>query len=290
MFDLRYHVASLAAVFLALVIGILVGVAISDPGLADRTSKQALRDQIARLESDLDNASSRLEKQKAAAAFVDAAYPVVMRNRLSTRRIVLVFVGSVDPNLRSAVDETLDDAGASELRLRSLEMPVDPGSLQSALAGRPAFAQYRGKRRLPDLGRALGRELVAGRPTPLWDALTPQLVEERSGRGDKPADGVVLARSVAPQQGDTARFLAGFYEGLGGPVPVVGVEASSASPSAVDTFRRAGFSSVDSIDTATGRVSLAVLLDGGRPGHYGIKDSASRPVPPIEPVSPTATP
>ena len=31
MFDLRYHVASLAAVFLALVIGILVGVGISDP-------------------------------------------------------------------------------------------------------------------------------------------------------------------------------------------------------------------------------------------------------------------
>ena len=29
MFDLRYHVASLAAVFLALVIGILVGVAMS---------------------------------------------------------------------------------------------------------------------------------------------------------------------------------------------------------------------------------------------------------------------
>ena len=34
MFDLRYHVASLAAVFLALIIGILVGVGISDRGLA----------------------------------------------------------------------------------------------------------------------------------------------------------------------------------------------------------------------------------------------------------------
>ena len=29
MFDFRYHVASLAAVFLALVVGILVGVAVS---------------------------------------------------------------------------------------------------------------------------------------------------------------------------------------------------------------------------------------------------------------------
>jgi len=36
MFDLRYHVASLTAVFLALVIGILVGVGIADRGLVDR--------------------------------------------------------------------------------------------------------------------------------------------------------------------------------------------------------------------------------------------------------------
>ena len=32
MFDLRYHVASLAAVFLALIIGIVVGVGISGKG------------------------------------------------------------------------------------------------------------------------------------------------------------------------------------------------------------------------------------------------------------------
>jgi hypothetical protein len=35
VFDLRYHVASLAAVFLALVFGILVGVGISGRGIVD---------------------------------------------------------------------------------------------------------------------------------------------------------------------------------------------------------------------------------------------------------------
>jgi len=38
MFDLRYHVASLAAVFVALLIGILVGVAMS--GKVDDAEKQ----------------------------------------------------------------------------------------------------------------------------------------------------------------------------------------------------------------------------------------------------------
>ena len=51
MFDLRYHVASLAAVFLALVIGILVGVGISRRGLVDDAERKLLNEQIASLQS-----------------------------------------------------------------------------------------------------------------------------------------------------------------------------------------------------------------------------------------------
>ena len=49
MFDLRYHVASLAAVFLALVIGILVGVAISGRSLIRDSERAVLQNDIAEL-------------------------------------------------------------------------------------------------------------------------------------------------------------------------------------------------------------------------------------------------
>src|SRR6266516_4304149 len=58
MFDLRYHVASLAAVFLALVIGILVGVGISDTGYVDKGYRGLLEQRIAKLQSDLSDAGA----------------------------------------------------------------------------------------------------------------------------------------------------------------------------------------------------------------------------------------
>ena len=56
MFDLRYHVASLAAVFLALVIGILVGVGISSGGFVSKGERSLLNSKIDELQRSLDAA------------------------------------------------------------------------------------------------------------------------------------------------------------------------------------------------------------------------------------------
>ncbi len=94
----------------------------------------------------------------------------------------------------------------------------------------------------------------------------------------------MVVRTAEPQEGPTARFLRGLYDGLDGSVPAVGVESTTATPSAVDVFRRSGLSSVDNVDTAVGRVALALLLAGGREGHYGVKGSADAILPTVEAV------
>jgi hypothetical protein len=287
MFDFRYHVVSLAAVFLALIIGILVGVAISDPGLADRTELRLKEDQIARLNEQLEAASQRSRQQEAATEFVEAGYDAVMKDRLAGKRIVILFVGSVDQGVNSPIEGALQDSGAGVLRLRALTVPIHEDAIQAALKSRAALSEYVGRERLRDLGRALGRELVTGGDTPLWDALGDELLEERRGPARPDADGVVVARSSEPQQGQTARFLAGLYAGLEDSVPVVGVERTTTEPSAIPVYRRfQGFSSVDSIDTRTGRVALAVLLTGRVRGHFGVKETASGPIPRIDPLEP----
>ena len=92
-----------------------------------------------------------------------------------------------------------------------------------------------------------------------------------------------------PEAQATDTLFEGLITGImGADVPLVGVE-----PSDVQGVQRGGLHAGRSIKRRRcghGRrgVALALLLAGGQPGHYGIKDSATDgAVPPIEPVTAT---
>lgn len=281
MFDFRYHVVSLAAVFLALVLGILVGVAISDPELDRRIDNAALREQVGRLQDDLDAARQQVDERQAAEVYVNRTYDAVMHDRLAGIRVAVLFVGPVG-DVRDDVADAIDAGGGTIARERAIRVPVADG-LEDELDPPEASAAA--------VGRALGREFVFGSDTPTWDALSPQLVLQQSGSMEGEVDGVVVARTVSPQEGETARFLRGLYEGLEGAVPAVGVEETGTDPSFVEVLRQLDdFSSVNNVDSRIGRVSLAVLLAGDPMGrHYGI-DAPSGVMPTVEPVPAPATP
>jgi Copper transport outer membrane protein, MctB len=295
MFDLRYHVASLAAVFIALVIGILVGVGISSQGVISTNERDVLNERIAELKRERDSlrqrASDLSRAQRAAQTFVERTYPALMSGRLRATRVAVLFVGSVDGGLRSEIDQTLVDADSPGVtRLRALKVPLDVRAVDRILASRRALARYVGTRHLDDLGSAMAAEFVAGGRTPLWNALTRQLVEERDGSAQEPIDAVVVVRSAPAQQRGTSQFLGGLYKGLtGSGASVIGAESAGSQVTAIETYRKYGLSSVDDVDTRAGRLALAVLLAGGEEGHYGVKATADGLLPPVEPVSVTTT-
>jgi Copper transport outer membrane protein, MctB len=293
VFDLRYHVASLAAVFLMLVVGILIGVGISGRGFVSDAERTRLNGDIANLSEQLDAANADNDdlrrRQKAAEDFVKGAYPVLVENRLAGKRIAVLVLGSVDPTV-GFVERALDDSGARLARMRSLTLPLRLEDVEAALSEKPELSGYVGANQLGNLGRDLGRELVAGGKTPLWDALVGEIVEQRSGDLGDPVDGVVVIRTAEPQTGESARFLGGLYRGPGSTgVPVVGVEPSRVEQSAIPVFQRYSLSTVDGVDTELGRLALALLLAGPETGNYGIRDTAEDGIlPPIEPL-PAAT-
>jgi hypothetical protein len=277
MFDLRYHVASLAAVFLALIIGILVGVGISGP--VDSQKTKLLEEQVAKYQQQLDQTSTQSKadarEQQAALAYIDETYPVLVRNRLHRKQIAVVFVGPVKGGIRSDVNRLFQDGGAEQLRLRALKVPVDMRQLDAMLRGQAAAAGLRGRKNVEELGRALGQELMLGGDTPLSDSLSEALFNDSEGPFKQPADGVVVVRTADPQRGVTSRFLRGLYAGLGSvAVPAVGVEQTDAAYPATRAFAEAGLSSVDNVDTRIGRLATILLLAGADQGQYGMKKSA----------------
>jgi hypothetical protein len=293
VFDLRYHIASLAAVFLALAVGIVVGVAISDP-VEDAESALAAQE-IEQLRQELEDVrESAIADEVEEAAIRDllaGAYPLVMERRLAGRSVALIFLGPVDGDVRSAVEQTLADAGAGRpVRVVALGLPIDLEAVDAGLAGVPELTRFAGGDGYDELGRTLGRELVAGSEAPVLSTLAGALVDVRTGDFTAAADAAVVVRSwVGPEDGGadpalavTDDLLDGVMRGLEeASVPAVGVELAAADASWVADYRARGLSSVDDVDTTAGRVALAVLLAGGRPGHYGVKDTAEAVVPPI---------
>lgn len=284
MFDIRYHVASLSAVFVALVIGILVGVGLSGRGFVDDAERKNLTREIASLKAQRDAATSLLDvvdtRQQAMQEYAADTYPVLVPGRLQDKRVAVLSIGSVERTIDQTVDfavrQAVHDAGGTVVRMRAVRVPLDPAAVEKAIEKRPALKGYEGTEHVDDLGRDLGVEFVAGGKTPLWDALAEVFVDERDGPSAPAVDAVVVARPAAPQRGLTQEFLGALYRGVArSGTPAVGVELGGAQPSAVPAFRRGGLSTVDSVETPAGRLALVLLLGGSQPGDYGVEATAS---------------
>ena len=290
MFDFRYHAASLIAVFIALVIGILVGIGLSGRGFVSDAERKNLEHQISDLTSDRDTARAQLAevagRQAATDHYADQTYPALVRGRLERKRVAVVFLGSVDRTVDEAVKQAVGAAGGRVSRIRALRMPIDDAAIRRMIAKRPVLRAYAGANGVRNLGRDLGLELAVGGKTPLLDALGDVILEEREGSGQPLVDGIVISRSAGPQQGATHEFLIGLYAGLADVgLPAIGVEHSRSATSAIRVFSKAGLSTVDSVETPAGRLALVLELAGANPGHYGVEDTATSGVlPPVAPA------
>ena len=286
MFDLRYHVASLAAVFIALIIGILVGVGLAGSGVTKNAELNRVKLENTRLNATAAQMNQQLRALGRTQKEFQLAYPALMANRLAGKQVAVLFIGAVDSGALGAIRNTLLDSGAQPpVRVRAITVPINAQALDNTMFSHTAFLKYVGDDKLGVLGRALAAEFTLGGQTPLWTLLSRQLVEERAGPAKQRADAVIVVRTVTPQQDGTARFLTGLLGGLGaGGTPVVGVEQTTTQPSAVPAFSSRGLSSVDDVDQPVGRFALALLLNGAVHGQYGVKDTASGVLPPVEPT------
>jgi Copper transport outer membrane protein, MctB len=283
MFDVRYHALSLAAIFIALVVGLLLGVAIGDKELvssARNDVRNSLRRDVAQANNQRDDARAQLADEQ---RFVGAAYPILTGNHLVGRKIGLVLLGS-DKDAPGIVDKALEPTGADLKVVAVMRDKVDLGQLAARAAGTRYDALERKPDLLGDFAKRIGIQIVTGGRL-IGNARTA-LMSSLSGQFGG-LDGVVVMRSTDTPPGDkqaTDRLDTlqdGIARGLvASGANVVGIEQRDSDPSYVGWYRDRDMSSVDNVDEAAGRAALVFVL-GGSDGAFGRRGSAQALLPPV---------
>jgi hypothetical protein len=282
MFDFRYHALSLAAVFIALVVGLLLGVAIGDKELvsgARQDLRRSLRADVRKADQERDDAQARVRELD---RFADAAYPILTGGQLPGRRIGLVLLGG-DDGAPDIIRKALEPTGADLAFVAVVRTTLDLRALADGARGTRYARLDRDPTLIDDLGRRAGIQMVLGGR--LVREVRTSLLQSLSGRfGD--LDGVVVLRSSHKPSGkDDAKRLDDLQDGIARGlvqtgVKVVGVERRSSDPSHIGWFRDRELSSVDNVDEQAGRAALVFVLAGNQ-GAYGRGDGAQALLPPV---------
>src|SRR5437763_1137633 len=115
MFDFRYHALSLIAVFVALVLGLLLGVAIGDKGLvssAENKVKESLRADVRSEQKKAADLSDTVAQQD---KFAQEVYPLLVDGQLQDRKIGVVFLGQSSDEINNEVENALNTSGGKRL-------------------------------------------------------------------------------------------------------------------------------------------------------------------------------
>ena len=278
MFDFRYHALSLTAVLVALVIGVLLGVAIGDQEVVSSANKRLrddLQQDVREERATADALRSELARTR---RFEESVFGALVSERLDRRRVVLLFAGARSEAVTTAVQDAIRPAGGQLRFSGELREQLNLDAIAQAAAG----TQYENIAEDPsladELGRRIGVQLVQGGR--LARQLRAELFTTSSGEIDG-AEATVLVRS--PQldsNGPTNAFVDGLIEGLQSfEAPVVGVEETTTDPTQIPFYSERGIASVDNVNEVAGRASLVLALAGSADGAYGVKRTADALLP-----------
>lgn len=304
MISLRTHAISLAAVFLALAIGVVLGSGLfSDTVLSGlRSDKADLRSQIDALNDDKNELN---EKLSAAGEFDGIMAPRILRDTLRDKAVVLFRTPDATDNDVDAVTRLVGQAGAgvsgtialtpqfvdansSEKLLSVVNSPIVPTGRQLSTNSVDQGSQA---------GDLVGISVLRGKEPAVADDQRETVLAtlrdtgfitygtEKVGAADTAVivTGGALGDDAGNRGATVARFAAGLAPHGGGTV-LAGRDGSASGTAAVAVIRSdaalsGAVSTVDNVDVQSGRITtvlaLGELLRGGQPGRFGTGQGAT---------------
>jgi hypothetical protein len=277
VYNIRYHIASLVAVFLALALGLVLGGLVVRQGGFDKQQSAI----VAGLQKDFSSLKKQNSSLKGNLAF-EKAYATQMTSAWVAGRLngrtVLVIKNTGKGAAGDAAVAAIKEAGGAAAVVTMSKPRFGLANKSVAAAARSVVGSS------TDLNTAVASTLASewSQPDvarPLSDALQKAGVITVTGLGASSAatqvvdvaafDGKpdALALDVAQAYAAAGRYALGAQV----PSPDTGVAAAAAA-------RR--LSAFDTLGTNAGRFTLVALLSGGEQGYYSIDSNATAQFPP----------
>ncbi|HEX9774846.1 MAG TPA: copper transporter [Actinomycetota bacterium] len=286
MINLRYHIVSLVAVFLALAIGVIAGTTVIDQGVVQllRNQANAARDRQAALFAENDSLRTTLAVWD---AFGESAAPALVDSALAGVDVVLIALQEADADLVAQVEAgivTADGTIAGRLRLTDrwdLESPTIVERLGLAI-GTPATGKEQVLQRATEaLAQRLRSPLAAGAGEDVLTALEDAGFVQREQIGDLPFPPreslFVFVGGEAPAIPSADGLVIPLLRLLRSGRAVVADPLGAMAPVS-DLVRRDGdlrraVGTVDHVDTVPGRLALVMTLQDlpGAVDHFGTR-------------------
>jgi len=269
VYNLRYHIASLVAVFLALAMGLLLGTIVVERGVLS-TQQTTL---VAGLQERFDQIRAESASIKATnvtlSAFSAELAPRIMDGAL-TGRIVLVIAAPDSGDTVASVTSAVRSAGGKIAVVTFSEAGLSLADSDVKAAAEKTLGIASGSLDQTAVVTALAREWTTpGDPRALTKAMSAAGGLKMSGLpATGTADAVAVAASFVGKPDPAAYVLASAVSGS--VRPAVGVETTKRGDGSAVAAQAAGMSGVDDVDTPVGSVSLVWVLAGRATGLYGV--------------------
>lgn len=292
MYNLRYHIASLVSVFLALSLGLVLGGLIVQKG-SFSSQPQALVEGLRKEFADLRKENKQLAAGNANyEAFSGAAANDWVSGKLAKRTIYVVTNSGRNDGL-SAATQAIEDAGGTAVvvTMKAARFGLNDDKLRSAVESLAAGAEKPEE----SIAASLAVEWTnATDARPVTEALVAADVISIEGleetKDDTGADVIPVAAGFvnidAPGSKADSAGLALQTALAGHKVPTVGAQSAGTKWTLASAAADLDLPAIDTLGTDIGKYSLVALLHGAKTGYYG---TAGRAVA-LFPTFPAKTP
>lgn len=286
LINIKYLVITVISIFLALGIGILVGIQMDSEEIIVEQQEITLQkmeekfNELNQTNEELKNQIQQLsEASQLSETYIKNIFPDYIKGKLAGMRVAVVETSGdyVYTEMRQALktagaevisisfdnDKLFNMSDEEQSELMAHFKLANKENIIPAIIKKVSEAAY-GKVNKEDLAFLIERGILY-----------------INGNLESPANYVVIAGGSSRDEGDNR------YEVIDVPLirelkkyslPVIGVETADAKISYMEIYKKQNISTVDNVDTIIGQTSL-ILAMTGKEGHYGIKKSANSLMP-----------